>query len=192
MKNKLMDQCKAIIIIMMLIYSIFFVFIPVHVVNAIDLSSSVNKISPYWQNAVPQVNIRATVSVGTADNVTLYYRWSANNANWNSWQKWNGVNNPDPGSDTSVKLYAWTFSCPKGTGYYEFYSIAAYGGNYEGSPSVADARCHVNYSYWTRFGYVHVGYYPDALYIPDKKSSVFLGSNLYVPTVVLLIIILCF
>ena len=164
---------------MMLMLSTVFVSTTLPLVSALDLGTSVNSISPYWKNAVPEVNIRATVNIGTADNITLYYRYSSNNASWNSWQKWIGVHNPD-----SCTPWAWNFNCPSETGYYEFYSIGANSGIYEVAPTVADARCHVNVSVWARFGYEHAGDYSNELDKSDPvyKKNVIQGSNFTCPS----------
>ncbi|MCJ7571203.1 MAG: hypothetical protein MUO82_04935 [Candidatus Thermoplasmatota archaeon] len=166
--KKGLDIC---LICMMLVLSNVFVFTTLPVVSAENLGTSVNSISPYWQNAIPEVNIRATVNSGTADNITLYYRYSSNNASWSSWTKWNGINNPFPNFP-----WAWTFNCPSGTGYYEFYSIGAKNSSYEPAPGSADARCHVTVSTWTRFGYYPVGYKSDDL------TNVLQGCNFTCPS----------
>ena len=175
-------QLRVTLFTMIMLLSMFFVFNSMPLITTDSLASSVDSISSYWHNAVSEVYVHATVNFGIVENVALYYRWSINNVSWNSWQKWIGVNNPDYGSNTTVKLYAWTFNCPNKTGYYEFYSIASYNGIFEASPRVADARCHVNYSYVTRFGCIYIGHQPDALYYPSHHSSVLLGSNFNCPS----------
>ncbi|MCJ7570893.1 MAG: hypothetical protein MUO82_03320, partial [Candidatus Thermoplasmatota archaeon] len=72
--------------------------------------------------------------------------------------------------------WAWTFNCPNGTGYYEFYSIGANYSIDEVTPGSADASCHVNYSDWNRFGYYPVGQKSDNL------TNVLQGSNFTCPS----------
>jgi hypothetical protein len=53
-----------------------------------------------------------------------------------NWIIWSNALNPDISSP-----WSWSFNFPKGTGYYEFYSIGEYVGSIEGAPVSADARC---------------------------------------------------
>ena len=46
------------------------------------LDTSVNNITSYWIDSVPEINVYATVNDGIADNITLYYRWSSDNSSW--------------------------------------------------------------------------------------------------------------
>ena len=114
MKKEGINKFKATIIMMTLVLSMVFVMTNMPVVNAEDLppATSVNSISPYWQDAVPFVNLRATVTDGPADDVTLYYRDSSNGHNWGTRTKSIGVYNPDTWTPS-----AWTFDCPNGAGY---------------------------------------------------------------------------
>ncbi len=58
------------------------------------------------------------------------------------WEEWSNASNPD-----TAAPWNWTFTFPNGTGYYEFYSIAAdVAGNTESSPSSPDALCEYNTS----------------------------------------------
>jgi len=53
------------------------------------------------------------------------------------WMVWDNSSNPDTGSP-----WSWSFDCPNGTGYYEFYSIGNKSGVAdESAPGSADARC---------------------------------------------------
>lgn len=94
--------------------------------------SSVDVISPYWRNADPiAVTATASDSVSGVDNVTLWYRFSADNASWGSWLLY--------GTDSSAP-WSWSFDWPSGQGYYEFYSVAIDKvGNAESSPPSRDA-----------------------------------------------------
>ncbi|HEC86436.1 MAG TPA: hypothetical protein ENI49_00975, partial [Thermoplasmatales archaeon] len=98
-------------------------------------SSSVDAISPYWQNSSP-LTINATASDGSGsglDNVALYYRYSSDNSSWGSWVYF--------GYDTSSP-WSWSFTFPNGSGYYQFYSIAQdILQNTESAPGSADAIC---------------------------------------------------
>jgi hypothetical protein len=94
-------------------------------------SSSVNPISPYWTILNP-LTIIASASDATSGvkNVTLYYRFSANNVSWGGWIS--------AGVD-SVSPWSWSFSFSNGSGYYQFYSIAKdYATNAESAPGSAD------------------------------------------------------
>ncbi|MFQ6128717.1 MAG: hypothetical protein ACE5QW_07440 [Thermoplasmata archaeon] len=94
--------------------------------------SSILQPSPYWTNH-PDVLLEAT---GTDElsgiaQITLYYRFSSDNATWTSWAPW--------GTDDSAP---WNFSfvAADEDGYYEFYSLALDNlGNSESSPISADA-----------------------------------------------------
>jgi len=66
-------------------------------------------------------------------NVTLWYRFSADNTTWGSWTAFGIV---------EVSPWQWNFAFPHGDGYYEFYSISNdTAGNMELKPGSADARC---------------------------------------------------
>jgi hypothetical protein len=59
---------------------------------------------------------------------------------WNSsWFLWVNPSNPD----TSFP-WGWNFDFPKGSGYYEFYSIGKFNGYTESTPASADAICYYN------------------------------------------------
>ncbi|MEW6070299.1 MAG: PKD domain-containing protein, partial [Candidatus Thermoplasmatota archaeon] len=118
------------------------VSVAIYVIDETSPASSVNTISPYWQNTTP-FTITATASDGVTgsgvDNVTLWYRYSANDLNWSNWILY---------STDYYEPWSWSFTAPNGNGYYEFYSIAMdWQGNPEDTPSVADAVCGVNVTF---------------------------------------------
>ncbi len=79
--------------------------------------------------------VDATVSdaVGGVRNVTLWFRWSADNATWGEWVAF--------GTDYAAP-WSWLFTMPNGTGYYEFYTIAVDNAdNGELPPASADDSC---------------------------------------------------
>ena len=80
--------------------------------------SSVNPVSPYWQNTSP-ITLTATASdtISGLKNITLYYYNSTDNITWSGPWDFDTINNPWAGISLS-------FSFPNGTGYYRFYSIA--------------------------------------------------------------------
>jgi len=93
-------------------------------------SSSVDSMA-YWYNTLPVV-ITATANdvLSGVKEVTLYYRYSANNA---TWQPWNIFS-----TDTSSP-WQWNFNAPNGDGYYQFYTIARdNANNIESAPPAAD------------------------------------------------------
>jgi hypothetical protein len=95
--------------------------------------SSVNAVSPYWRNASPlAAGANATAYSGaTVANVTLFYRFSANNVSWGSWTSY--------GTDGTAP-WSWSFAWPAGQGYYQFYSVAAdSNGLVENATGAADA-----------------------------------------------------
>jgi uncharacterized repeat protein (TIGR01451 family) len=94
--------------------------------------SSVDAMS-YWENSIP-FEITATAGA-SAQSVSLYSRYSTDNSSWGGWTFFeNDYSSP----------YSWSFTAPRGDGYYEFYSIARKGDNMESPPAVADARCGVD------------------------------------------------
>jgi hypothetical protein len=97
-------------------------------------TSSVDVISPYWHKTSP-LPISATASDVDSGviNVTLWYRYSANNFIWGT--------NKSFGTDVASP-WSWSFNFPSGEGYYEFYSIANdTANNKEAAPTIADAAC---------------------------------------------------
>jgi hypothetical protein len=86
----------------------------------------------YWQNAAKIITATATDDRSGVGRVTLYYRYALNNATWGVWTSFN--------SDTAAP-WSWSFTFPKGNGFYEFYTIARdVAGNVELAPATADLR----------------------------------------------------
>jgi len=82
-------------------------------------TSSVNTITPYWQNTTPiTINATASDNGGSGvNNVTLYWYNSTDNNTWSG--PWNyGTDTQSPWS------WSFNFSITNGSGYYRFYSIA--------------------------------------------------------------------
>jgi len=104
-------------------------------------NTSIDTISPYTITYSPYT-ITATAASGL-NNVTLYYRFSTDNASWGSNVSWNNASgNPDTESP-----WQWNFNFSNGTGYYEFYSIGKLSGlPDESAPGSADAICFFNES----------------------------------------------
>jgi len=98
------------------------------------LISSVDAITPYWQNSIP-FEITATAGA-SAQSVSLYYRYSTDNSSWGGWTFFENDYSP---------VYSWSFTAPQGDGYYEFYSIARdENAKVEPPPANADAECGVD------------------------------------------------
>ena len=92
-------------------------------------TSSVDTLSKYWYNTSIVITATANDNYHIA-NVTLWYRYSNDNATWGSWTYF--------GKDATPP-YSWNFNFPNGEGYYEFYTIANdTAGNTEAAPSQAD------------------------------------------------------
>jgi uncharacterized repeat protein (TIGR01451 family) len=107
------------------------------VVDRVAPASSIDVISPYWW-ASTSFQITATASDATSGvkTVSLYYRHSGDNANWDSWAIY---------VTSTASPWKWSFTAPSGNGYYEFYSIAVdMANNAEQAPTAADARCGVD------------------------------------------------
>jgi 2',3'-cyclic-nucleotide 2'-phosphodiesterase/3'-nucleotidase/5'-nucleotidase len=82
---------------------------------------------------VLQVTTQATAT--SIANVRLFYRYSADNANWGTWTQ--------VGPTLTAAPYTAPFSFPQGYGYYEFYSVATDNlGNVEPTPAYAQASVH--------------------------------------------------
>jgi len=96
--------------------------------------SSVSALSPYWDNDAPRtITVTAGDNDGLVDNVELWYRYSADNAGWGNWIKF---------ENKKTSPYTFNFTFDNGNGYYEFYSRTWDDrGNYENAPSAADAIC---------------------------------------------------
>jgi hypothetical protein len=96
-------------------------------------SSSIDAITPYWKKATTTITAIASDTTSGVKNVTLYYRFSGDNASWGSYVS-AGVDTASP--------WSWSFTFPNGTGYYQFYSIAKDNAtNTESAPGSADALC---------------------------------------------------
>ncbi len=98
--------------------------------------SNTNPISPYWQTTTTfDVDWTATDDQDLA-NISLYYRFSPNNASWFPWAEW------DYNNSTSGVFATGTFpfDAIDGDGFYEFYTIARdSSGNNEMPPLSADS-----------------------------------------------------
>jgi len=97
-------------------------------------TSSVNAMAPYWKIASPMaVTAISADALSGVKNVTLYYRYAADNTTWGVWTSF--------GLDITVP-WNWTFTFPSGNGYYQFYS-RAYDNvtDFEAAPAVADQIC---------------------------------------------------
>lgn len=100
--------------------------------DGVPPSSSVQPIQPYWGTSSPLgVNATATdPGVGVA-NVTLWHRFSTDNATWGPWI---------PSGTLESPPWTWRFPFPDGEGYYEFCTTAIdLLGNEEPPPPRADA-----------------------------------------------------
>ena len=70
-------------------------------------------------------------------DVIMLHTWNTTGGlHGQNWIIWPNAFNPDLNSP-----WSWNFNFPKGTGYYEFYSIGRYAGAVEGAPASADSRC---------------------------------------------------
>lgn len=82
---------------------------------------------------VLQVTTQATAT--SIANVRLFYRYSADNANWGAWAQL--------GQALTAAPYTASFNFPNGYGYYEFYSVATDNlGNIEPTPAYRQASVH--------------------------------------------------
>ncbi|VVB60425.1 Uncharacterised protein [uncultured archaeon] len=99
-----------------------------------------------WSNTY---TIRLNGSKATGDtiqdswtiDVIMLHTWSiSGGSHGQNWTIWPDTNNPDKSSP-----WSWSFTFPKGIGYYEFYNIGKdigyCGGDIEPTPGSADARC---------------------------------------------------
>jgi hypothetical protein len=100
-------------------------------------SSSVDVITPFWTSSSP-LAISATMSDSGSSglkNVTLFYYNSSNNNSW--YGPWNFGTVTNPWDDVN-----WSFTFPKGVGYYRFYSRATdNASNIENAPMTNDTLC---------------------------------------------------
>jgi hypothetical protein len=86
-------------------------------VDTVLPTSILDAISPYWRGTSPiSLGATATDALSGIMDVTLWYRYSSNNASWGSWSSF--------GTDMN-QPWSWSYNFPLGEGFYEFYSIAA-------------------------------------------------------------------
>lgn len=79
---------------------------------------------PYWKTTTPCIIVATGSDSGPSGmkNVSLWYRYRATNtSSWGGWAQWNDTTNPDT---TPWVGMSWDFTCPNGSGRYEFYTIA--------------------------------------------------------------------
>ena len=97
-------------------------------------TSSLNAMGPYWKTISPlAITAIAADATSGVKNVSLYYRYAADNATWGVWTAF-GVDLAAP--------WSWNFTVPGGNGHYQFYSRAHdYITNFETAPGVADQIC---------------------------------------------------
>lgn len=93
-------------------------------------SSSVDSLV-YWHGSTPvTVNATATDSLSGVGDVTLYYRYSSDNATWGSWTAF---------ATDGSQPWQFSFTAPAGDGYYELYTVATDNAtNQESAPGSAD------------------------------------------------------
>ncbi|MCD6474518.1 MAG: hypothetical protein J7K47_06420, partial [Thermoplasmata archaeon] len=98
-------------------------------------SSSMNAIS-YWHTSLPIViNATASDSLSGVKSVTMYYRYSSDNATWGTWQSF-AIDSSPP--------YQWNFNAPNRDGYYEFFVIAEDNASNSESKSAAEEKAGVD------------------------------------------------
>ena len=100
--------------------------------DTVPPSSHVLAFDSYWGNRSPvEVRASATDPGGGVANVTLWYRFSADNATWTSWTTFGTL---------PTSPWTWSFSFPSGEGHYAFYTTSIDGvGNEEPPPPSPDA-----------------------------------------------------
>ncbi len=102
-------------------------------IDSLKADSNINPIINYWRSHSPTILDATANDINGVANVTLWYRFSADNTTWGSWTAFGIV---------EVSPWQWNFAFPHGDGYYEFYSISNdTAGNMELTPGSADARC---------------------------------------------------
>ena len=102
--------------------------------DSVAPTASVDAISPYWQTT-SSLTVSATAFdlLSGVSNVTLSYRYSADNV---AFAEWTTV-----GTDGTAP-WQWSFAFPNGTGYYEFRAFATdKAGNSGIPPAIAQASC---------------------------------------------------
>jgi parallel beta-helix repeat protein len=77
--------------------------------------SSVENPTRYWQNSARPINVTAHDNMSGVATVSLWYRYSADNATWANWSAF--------GTDTEAP-WSWAFNFSEGDGHYEFDSVA--------------------------------------------------------------------
>lgn len=103
--------------------------------DGLQPSSYVEPISQWHSSSPISIDATANDDYGLR-NVTLWYRFSADNTTWQVWNSY-GIDSEAP--------WNWTFDFPEGEGFYEFYSIAIDNASkVEDAPSNADATCIYN------------------------------------------------
>jgi parallel beta-helix repeat protein len=96
-------------------------------------TSNLDAVLPYWKNASPtSLGATAGDTLSGLKEVTLWYRYSPNNASWGSWSVF--------GTDMNLP-WAWSFDFPSGEGFYEFYSAANDNASNTESKLVRDTLC---------------------------------------------------
>ena len=105
--------------------------------------SMIDEIIPY-KHHLKEAPLSITTSITSAGSgikeVSLYYRYSSDNATWTEWTIYDTNKTSSP--------YTWLFNPPHETGYYEFYSIAVDNSTFpEEEPLTADAMCEI-YPNW--------------------------------------------
>lgn len=75
----------------------------------------------------------------TVNDVTdsLLFLWKKQTSSNQNWTIWSDSSNPD-----ELSPWTWSFPLSRGSGYYEFYSIAQFNNDVESAPASADTRCH--------------------------------------------------
>lgn len=127
--------------------------------------SSTASVTGYWKNSSPiRVDFAATdptPSDGVA-SVTLWSRYSPNNATWFPWTPYETKSVPTPGDAQASGSFL--FGLPQGEGYYELYTVASdFSGNAEGAPAQPDVR----------FG----GFLPARLDVSPETAAMVAGST---------------
>jgi hypothetical protein len=96
-------------------------------------TSIATAIGPYWKNTSPMtVTALAANSISGVKDVTLYFKYSTDNATWSAWTSF-GIDTASP--------WSWSFNFPNGNGYYQVYTLATdRAGNAQSAPAVADVK----------------------------------------------------
>lgn len=95
--------------------------------------SGISPFSEYWASSSPMTVLAIGNSTISIANISLWYRFSPDNATWGSWTSF--------GTDSATP-WSWDFDFQEGDGYYEFYTIACDTvGKCEVVPTAASAAC---------------------------------------------------